>query len=73
MNALSFLCSVILCSSFFLQLLDTKSTDRKITLLHYIAETVEEKFPDIEKFHTDLQYVEKAANSKISNQNLLAA
>lgn len=51
-------------------LLDTKSTDRKITLLHYIAETVQEKFPDIDKFHTDLQYVEKAASTSIENLNM---
>ncbi|XP_071811817.1 formin-like protein 2 isoform X2 [Apostichopus japonicus] len=49
-------------------LLDTKSTDRKITLLHYIVETVQLKFPEIDKFHGDLQYVDKAAN--VSAENL---
>lgn len=33
-------------------LLDTKSTDRKMTLLHFIALTVKEKYPDLANFGT---------------------
>lgn len=40
---------------------DTKASDRKMTLLHFIVKTVREKFPDIATFDTELKYVEKAA------------
>lgn len=43
------------------QLLDTKSTDRKMTLLHFIALTVREKYPDLATFWQELHFVEKAA------------
>lgn len=46
---------------FFFQLLDTKSTDRKVTLLHYIANVVKEKYQQVSLFYNDLNYVEKAA------------
>lgn len=42
-------------------LLDTKSTDRSQTLLHFIANMVQEKYPDLVGFHTDLKFVDKAA------------
>ncbi|XP_062388254.1 formin-like protein 1 [Sardina pilchardus] len=42
-------------------LLDTKSTDRSQTLLHFIANMVQEKYPDLVSFHTDLKFVDKAA------------
>lgn len=44
-----------------LQLLDTKSTDRKLTLLHYIANVVKEKYAQVSLFYNELHYVEKAA------------
>lgn len=47
--------------SAFLQLLDTKSTDRKLTLLHYIANVVKEKYAQVSLFYNELHYVEKAA------------
>lgn len=43
------------------QLSDTKASDRKMTLLHFIVKTVREKFPDVATFDTELKYVEKAA------------
>ena len=43
------------------QLLDTKSTDRKMTLLHYIALIVKEKYSDLANFYSELHYVDKAA------------
>lgn len=43
------------------QLLDTKSTDRKLTLLHYIANVVKEKYAQVSVFYNELHYVEKAA------------
>ncbi|NXW11803.1 FMNL3 protein, partial [Fregetta grallaria] len=42
-------------------LLDTKSTDRKMTLLHFIALTVREKYPELATFWQELHFVEKAA------------
>ncbi|XP_054981743.1 formin-like protein 3 isoform X4 [Sorex araneus] len=42
-------------------LLDTKSTDRKMTLLHFIALTVKEKYPELANFWHELHFVEKAA------------
>lgn len=42
-------------------LLDTKSTDRSQTLLHFISSVVQEKYPDLAAFHTELHFVEKAA------------
>lgn len=47
--------------SYIIQLLDTKSTDRKMTLLHYIALIVKEKYPDLANFHNELHFVDKAA------------
>lgn len=46
---------------FCLQLLDTKSTDRKQTLLHYISNVVKEKYQQVSLFYNELHYVEKAA------------
>ena len=46
---------------FVAQLLDTKSTDRKITLLHYIALIVKEKYPEMANFYNELHFVDKAA------------
>ena len=46
---------------FCFQLLDTKSTDRKQTLLHYISNVVKEKYHQVSLFYNELHYVEKAA------------
>ncbi|XP_068266491.1 formin-like protein 3 isoform X3 [Nyctibius grandis] len=48
-------------------LLDTKSTDRKMTLLHFIALTVREKFPELATFWQELHFVEKAAAVSLEN------
>ncbi|NXO65693.1 FMNL2 protein, partial [Phainopepla nitens] len=42
-------------------LLETKSTDRKQTLLHYISNVVREKYQHVALFYNELHYVEKAA------------
>uniref|UniRef100_A0A8C6NXP8 Formin-like 3 n=1 Tax=Nothobranchius furzeri TaxID=105023 RepID=A0A8C6NXP8_NOTFU len=42
-------------------LLDTKSTDRKMTLLHYIALIVKEKYKELANFYNELHFVDKAA------------
>lgn len=43
------------------QLLDTKSTNRKQTLLHFIANVVQDKFPDAGSFHAELHFLDQAA------------
>lgn len=43
------------------QLLDTKSTDRKQTLLHFIANVIQERYPDVNNFHSELHFLDKAA------------
>lgn len=45
---------------FIFQLLDTKSTDRSQTLLHFITNIIQEKYPDLVNFHTELHFVDKA-------------
>lgn len=42
-------------------LLETKSTDRSQTLLHFITNIIQEKYPDLSSFHTELHFVDKAA------------
>uniref|UniRef100_A0A672S2V0 Formin like 2 n=1 Tax=Sinocyclocheilus grahami TaxID=75366 RepID=A0A672S2V0_SINGR len=48
-------------------LLDTKSTDRKITLLHYIANIVKDKYQQVSLFYNEMNYVEKAAAVSLEN------
>ncbi|XP_044793347.1 protein diaphanous homolog 2 isoform X8 [Bubalus bubalis] len=47
---------------------DTKSSDQKTTLLHFLAEICEENYQDILKFTDELEHVESA--SKVSAQIL---
>ncbi|CAJ1076136.1 formin-like protein 1 [Xyrichtys novacula] len=42
-------------------LLETKSTDRSQTLLHFITNIIQEKYPDLANFYTELHFVDKAA------------
>uniref|UniRef100_A0AAY3ZZS3 FMNL2 protein n=1 Tax=Denticeps clupeoides TaxID=299321 RepID=A0AAY3ZZS3_9TELE len=42
-------------------LLDTKSTDRKQTLLHFIVSIIQEKYPQLQTFYTELRFVDKAS------------
>ncbi|XP_077184582.1 formin-like protein 3 isoform X4 [Paroedura picta] len=48
-------------------LLDTKSTDRKLTLLHFIAMMVKEKYLELNNFWQELHFVEKAAAVSLEN------
>eukprot|EP01147_Barroeca_monosierra_P001750 gene1750-4863_t len=45
----------------FDRLLDTKSHDRKQTLLHFLVETIEEKYPQVERFVSELDALPDAA------------
>ncbi|CAM4731832.1 unnamed protein product [Leuciscus chuanchicus] len=40
---------------------DTKSADQKSTLLNFLAEICEEKYPEVLKFVDDLQHVDRAS------------
>lgn len=48
-------------------LLDTKSTDKRICLLHYIVATIRQKFPDLLNFDTELFCIDKAAQVSLEN------
>ncbi|XP_043840451.1 protein diaphanous homolog 1 isoform X2 [Dromiciops gliroides] len=54
--------------SFLCKLRDTKSTDQKMTLLHFLAEMCENDYPEVLKFPNELTHVEKA--SRVSAENL---
>ncbi|XP_032260388.1 protein diaphanous homolog 1 isoform X1 [Phoca vitulina] len=54
--------------SFLCKLRDTKSTDQKMTLLHFLAELCENDYPDVLKFPDELAHVEKA--SRVSAESL---
>ncbi|XP_029142084.1 protein diaphanous homolog 2 [Protobothrops mucrosquamatus] len=54
--------------SFLCKIRDTKSSDQKTTLLHFLADICEEKYQDILKFPDELEHVESA--SKVSAQSL---
>ncbi|XP_051528152.1 LOW QUALITY PROTEIN: protein diaphanous homolog 3 [Myxocyprinus asiaticus] len=50
------------------KLKDTKSADQKTTLLHFLADICEEKYPEVLKFVDDLHHVDRA--SRVSAENL---
>ncbi|XP_067903803.1 protein diaphanous homolog 2 isoform X4 [Heterodontus francisci] len=54
--------------SYLCKLKDTKSIDQKATLMHFLAEITEEKYPEILKFTDEISHIESA--SKVSDQNL---
>ncbi|XP_010224807.1 PREDICTED: protein diaphanous homolog 1, partial [Tinamus guttatus] len=54
--------------SFLCKLRDTKSSDQKLTLLHFVAEHCEQSYPNLLTFPDELIHVEKA--SRVSAENL---
>ncbi|XP_078267132.1 protein diaphanous homolog 1-like [Rhinoraja longicauda] len=54
--------------SFLCKLKDTKSSDQKMTLMHFLAELCEEQYPEVIHFTEDLNHVEKA--SRVSAEML---
>lgn len=46
------------------KLRDTKSTDQKMTLLHFLAELCENDHPEVLKFPDELAHVEKASRGE---------
>uniref|UniRef100_A0A8C4SPY5 Uncharacterized protein n=1 Tax=Erpetoichthys calabaricus TaxID=27687 RepID=A0A8C4SPY5_ERPCA len=57
--------------NFLTKLRDTKSADQKMTLLHFLSEICEEKYPEIMKFPDELTHVDSA--SKVSAQIMKAS
>jgi len=41
-----------------------RSSDRRLSLLHFIAQTVTDKFPELVHFDTELQAVDRASLGK---------
>uniref|UniRef100_A0A8C5GS08 Formin-like protein 1 n=1 Tax=Gouania willdenowi TaxID=441366 RepID=A0A8C5GS08_GOUWI len=42
-------------------LLDTKSTDRRQTLLHFIVSNIQDKYPELLNFYCELHFLDRAA------------
>lgn len=53
--------------SFLTKLTNTKDFENKQTLLHYIAEVVETKFPECLTFYEDIPHVDKASRVSLDN------
>merc|ERR1719471_1921607 len=45
----------------------TKSSDKKTTIVHYIVDVVNAKYPDLKGFETELRYIDKAAQFSLEN------
>ncbi|XP_005091796.1 formin-like protein isoform X2 [Aplysia californica] len=50
-------------------LVDTKSGDKKSTLMHFLVLTVQDKFPDLLNFDSELRFLDKAAVVSMENIN----
>ncbi|KDR17398.1 Protein diaphanous, partial [Zootermopsis nevadensis] len=51
--------------NFLPKLTSTKDIENKLTLLHYLVETIENKFPELLTFNEDLAHVDKAARVSV--------
>lgn len=51
----------VLLVSYLFQLVDTKSGDKKTSLMHFLVQTVQDKFPDLMNFDSELRFLDKAA------------
>lgn len=47
--------------NYLTKLSSTKSADQKTTLLHFLASTVEARYPDLKEFALELRNVEEAS------------
>ena len=47
--------------NYLTKLSSTKSADQKTTLLHFLANTIDSRFPDIKDFAAELRNVEEAS------------
>ncbi|KAJ8314369.1 hypothetical protein KUTeg_008930 [Tegillarca granosa] len=44
-----------------------ESADKKVSVMHYLVETVQDRFPDIINFESELRFIEKAAVVSMEN------
>ena len=51
----------IVMSCVFCQLINTKTQDGKQTLMHFLVDCVEKRFPEVMDFASEMIHVEKAA------------
>lgn len=51
--------------SYLPKLSNTKDAENRQTLLHYLVETVEAKFPDVLNFHEELLHLDKASRVSV--------
>lgn len=49
---------------FALQLSSTKSVDGQVTLVHFLEDIIETKYPEISGFENEVTHVEQAARGK---------
>lgn len=54
-------------SVFFFQLTSTKDVDNKQTLMHYLVDTIERKFPECLSFVEELSHVDRASRVSLEN------
>lgn len=47
---------------------ETRTHDKRLTLLHFIVQTIEERFPDLIQFDQDFQSIEKAAQGETTRR-----
>lgn len=52
---------------FFLQLSATKDLENKMTLMHYLVDTIERKFPELLTFGDELMHVDRAARVSVES------
>lgn len=52
--------------------MDTKSGDKKTTLMHFLVQTVQDKFPEMMNFDSELRFLDKAALGIISFVSLFS-
>ena len=48
-------------------LVDAKSADRRLCLLHYIVDTIDKKMPELANFDGELRFIEKASTVSLEN------
>lgn len=51
----------------YFQLTSTKDVDNKETLMHYLVDTIERKFPECLTFAEELAHVDKASRVSLEN------
>ncbi|KAL0280838.1 UNVERIFIED_CONTAM: hypothetical protein PYX00_002011 [Menopon gallinae] len=53
--------------SFLPKLTSTKDVENKSTLLHFLVEVIESKYPDLLTFHEELEHVDRASRVSLDN------